>query len=427
MRRRRLLALGTAAVGLAGYKRYIWPMRRRPEEDVSSIASDASDGAPFDAADQSSTGTANQEVVTDPPRIGGTLNGRPRRLRNDLHLIEKSNTTWIHGFLDVRKKLDGDVPPRKDPDVVALRRAAGEAGAKLLVGLRWDFRGIWKDKEPKHVPKPGSPREAALFEYATKLLKALDHPVEIIALGNEPIWETLDEDLTGGDDSMVGFTRRLKDHVVRNYANDDTQILLGAINRLYDDEIWSEYNGFYQQLFEMVREDDDIDGVDVHVHFSDIEEADRMFTIARQMAPEATITVTEFSPMWRYVELLDERIDSFHGGGKFVNRHGLPDAMTVRDFFRTAKQNPRPRPQMGDFMATMPWYNENLVVDMYDLMDKYDVDLGMLGFLLDEGARNVEWDDSWRPFQISYLFQRPLIATEDGGHPHYLADYRKRA
>lgn len=412
MRRRRLLALGTTATAsLAGCVGYIGEVNDEVEDEVEDTV--PAKPMPAQSADTS-------------PNIGGTLNGRPHRLNDDLALIGKSNTTWMHAFLDVRGKYEQNVSPRGDPDVRALRRTAGKKGTKLIVSLRWDFIGIWGDKEAKNVPSAGTSREATLFEYATKLLEAIGQPVDVIVLGNEPIWETPDEDVTGSDAPLVPFTRRLKDHLVQNYT-EDTRLLLGAFNRLYDSEVWWEYQHFYRQLFDLARSDDDIDGIDLHIHYGDLGEAEEMLSDAREAVPDGMIIATEFSPMWRYERNTDEPIDGFNGGDRFADRYGLPGGMTVREYFEAAKDDPRPRGEMAAFMEVMPWYNINFVEDMHNLLAEYNADVGTIGFLQDIGIRNTEWASDWRPFTINYLFQRGLIDSPNGSHPHYIDDYRERS
>lgn len=413
MRRRRLLALGTTATAsLAGCVGYIGNVEDQVEDEVEDTA--PTKPMPAQSADTS-------------PSIGGTLNGRPHRLNDDLALIGKSNTTWMHAFLDVRGKYGQNVSPRDDPDVRALRRAAGKTGTKLIVSLRWDFIGIWGDKEAKNVPSAGGSREVALFEYATKLLEAIGQPVDVIVLGNEPIWETPDEDVTGSDAPFVPFTRRLKDHLVQNYTVDDTRLLLGAFNRLYDGEVWWEYQHFYRQLFDLARSDDGIDGIDLHIHYDDLGEAEEMLSDAREAVPDGMIIATEFSPMWRYERNTDKPIDGFNGGDRFADRYGLPSGMTVREYFEAAKDDPRPRGEMATFMEIMPWYNVNFVEDMHNLLAEYGAQVGTIGFLQDIGIRNMDWPSDWRPFTINYLFQRGLIDSPNGSHPHYIDDYRERS
>ena len=418
MRRRRALALGTAAVGLTGYG---WYTTKTNEgfEKVTSI--------PTDTRDEGTVSSEEMSTNAETANIGGSLNGRPHLLSDNLALVEKSNTQWMHAFLDVRSKYEGDTAPRNDPDIETLRRISREMDVNLIVSLQWNFIGIFGNKERTNVPPSGSSRETALFEYATKLLDAIDDPVEIVVLGNEPIWETPDEDVQGRNSPLLSFTRRLKDHLVRDYTAGDPHLLLGSFNRLYDDYVRDEYGQFYGQLFDTARNDDDIDGIDLHIHYNGLRQAETMLATARKEVPDGVITTTEFSPMWRYARSTDNRIISFEGGRRFINRYGFSDDMTVRGYFEVAKDDPRPRSEMGDFMVTMPWYNVQFVEDMYDLLNKYDAEVGMFGFLQDVGIRNAEWGDDWRPFQINYLFQRGLIATEDGAHPHYFDDYRRRS
>ena len=416
MRRRRVLAATTAVVGLGSYQWYTGRSNDGGEERRSR---------PTETAAVTPTAMDRTRAAASTPRIGGSLNGRPHRLGDDLALVEKSNTEWLHAFLDVRNKYERDVSPQADPDIDTLRRVCRDTETKLIVSLQWDFTGLFGEKEPRYVPSSGSDREEALFEYATDLLLAINHPVEIILLGNEPIWETPNEDVLGSDASLLPFTRGLKDHLVRNYTAGDPRFLLGSFNRLYDNSVRKKFGRFYRQLFELARNDDDIDGIDLHVHYDRLQEAQTMLTIARRAIPDGVITATEFSPIWRYNRKKDEPLTAFAGGTQFADRYGHPGDMTVLEYFRTAQENPRSRDEMADFMETMPWYNVEFVEDMYDLLTEYDVEVGTFGFLQDVGFRHMDLTTDWRPFQINYLFQRGLIDTNEGAHPHYLDDYRE--
>ena len=423
MRRRRFLALGTAAV--AGCAESEW----QTDGSNAEATKGTSTSAGRDRGPLPETGGAAKEGgdAAGTTSIGGSLNGRARRLDGDLHLIEKSNTQWLHAFLDVRGKYEGDSVPEKDPEVRALRRVSAETDVNLIVSLNWDFIGLFGDKEKVRVPSPGSDREKALFEYATGLLTAIDHPVNTVLLGNEPIWETADADIYGRNPSFVPFTRRLKEHLVQNYALGDPRLLVGSFNRLYQDYRKTDYRHLYHQLFEMARTDDDIDGIDLHIHYDEYREAREMVEVARREVPDGTITATELSPIWRYDRKKDIPLSKFRGGEGFANEYGYPADMTPLEYFEGAKDDPRAPEEMADFMKTMPWYNVRFVEDMYQLLSKYGVEVGTFGFLLDNGVRHTEWTKHWRPFQINYLFQRGLIASKDGTHPHYIRDYRNRA
>lgn len=419
MRRRDVLLVGAA--GTVGYGGYRWLQGGRGEEGDSS-------GIGLTGPTDTPGSTPNGAGVTNPPRVGGTLNGRPRRLQGHLGLIDQSNTSWLHAFLNPLKKLSNDVSPEKDPDIRVLRQAVQEKGVNLIVSLRWNFSGYKGANEPENVPETGSDREATLFEYATKQLRAIGEPVAFVVLGNEPLFETDDEDLGGEDSPLVQFTRRLKTHLMDQYVGDGTRLLVGSFNKLYSQDFWKAHAMHtYRALFEMARTDDDIDGIDVHIHYEKFEEAEKMLDIARRQVSDGTITATEFSPIWRYEKHVDKQIGSFDGGHQFLDRHELPDGMTVVEYYEHAKESPRPRDEMADFMETMHWYNVHLVRDMHDLLASYDVDLGTIGFMVDEGVTNVTWDEDWRPFQINHLFQGPFIDGANGAHPHYIDGYHNRA
>ena len=415
MRRRRVLALGAAAAGFAGC--------------LGDDSAGAVSGSTRTATRRPTTTTRTADQGTEgpvegsTPSIGGSLNGRPYRLEDDFDLIERCGTDWIHAFLDVREKYERGVSPDEDPDVLALRRAGGEMGVNLFVTLQWNFIGIFGEQSPMTIPPAGSDLEGDLIEYATELLAAIEEPVDVVGLGNEPIWETLDEDFLGSDSRLIPFTRTLKDHLVEHYVDDDTRIVIGAFNRFYD-TVWDDYKHVFRRLIDVARTDDDVDGIDLHIHYYHLQQAEMMLEVARREFPDGLMTVTEFSPIFRYADNQDKPVASFEGGERFAKRYEISDVTTVTEYLEGAKDDRLSRGEMADFYDVMPWYNVNFVSDMYDLLDRYDVEVGTFGFLVEDDVANVDWTEGWSPFPINCLFQPALIDTEDGAHPHYLDDFR---
>lgn len=360
------------------------------------------------------------------PVLGANLNGRPHRLLDNLELLDVSDTTWVRAFIDVREKLQTGRTPADDPDIVALRRIARRKNCNLLVNLKWDFAGNWGRKEPATVPAPNSERETALFRCAVNHLDHIGVPVDAVVLGNEPLWETLDEDIKVDDPPIVRFTRRVKEYLVDQYDGDPT-LLVGAFNRLDDASVRnSQFPSFHERMFDLIRGDDDIAGADLHVHFDALEQAEDMLATARSKLPDSVLTASEFSPVWRYDRNKDVPIDRSPAGRRFAETYQVPSETTPVEYFEAAKEDPLSHEEMADFMEAMPWYNENHVTDMYALFDEYGVSLGMLGFLQGVGMREADWTSDWTPFHINFLFQRALLAGEYGTHPHYVADYRER-
>lgn len=368
----------------------------------------------------------------DGPVLGANLNGRPHRLLDKMELIDASDTTWVRAFIDVRRKMTDGADPERDPDVLALRTVAREMDCRLIVSLKWDFSGVWGDKPPVNVPAPGSEREEELYRCASRYLESIGVPIDVVVLGNEPMWETLDEDIKVDDPPIVRFSRDLKDHLVRYGDHGDPRYLVGSLNRIHQADVREgEFSHFYRRTLDAVREDEDIDGLDLHVHYRSFAEAEEMVAVAREAVPEGTIAVTEFSPVWRYRRHVDTPITRSEAGERFATDYGLPAETTVVEYFEYAKRNPRPAEEVAAFYDAMPWYNVDHVEDAYALFSKHDVSVGTFGFLAGVGMRNEDWRKNWTPFHINSLFQPVLIETgagiENTANLHYLEDYRERA
>jgi len=385
------------------------------------------DGASTDSADSDERPARRSGSSV----VGANLNGRPRRLLDGHELIDASDTRWVRAFLDVREKQASATPPADDPDVLALRQVARERACHLVVSLKWDFAARWGDKPPMAVPRPDSAAERDLFRTATECLEAIGADLDVVVLGNEPMWETRAGDIRVDDPPIVGFTRNAKDHLVRHGDHGDPTYLVGAFNRNDSDRMRERvYPQFYEGMYDFVREDGDVDGVDLHLHFVGLADAEGMIAAAREALPDGVITATEFSPMWRYVRHVAEPIGTSESGARFARDHDLPPTTTAVDYFEAAKRDPRSPEEVAAFYEAMPWYNTSHVADVCALFDDYGVSVGTLGFLAGLGMRNEDWTDDWAPFHINMLFQ-PVLMRADRGIEHtalppYVEDYRAR-
>ena len=442
--RRRFVAAATAVASLGTVGLLSGGNDAGGRADERAVAAAAGDGTPSSTHVESATppaesateahaadSDADERATVDAPVLGANLNGRPRRLLNRFELIDASDTKWVRAFLDVRKKLAAGTPPERDPDVLALRRAARERDCKLIVSLKWDFKANWGDKKPMRVPPADSRYERELCRCAARYLAAIDAPVDIVVLGNEPMWETLPADIGVADSPLLRFTRTAKEHLVRHGDHGDPSYLVGAFNRLHDDRIRERRFGhFCRETFEMVREDEDVEGVDLHLHYDVLAEAEEMLTVARAELPDGTLTVTEFSPMLRYARHVHDPLSASTAGERFALDRGLPPEMTAVEYFEYAKRNPRSPEELADFYDAMPWYNADHVEDIYALFSEFGVSVGTFGLLQGEGMRNEDWTTGWQPFHINFLFQPALLRADRGiehtAHPRYIDDYRRR-
>lgn len=371
------------------------------------------------AASTAATGT-----VPDTATFGANMNGWPRPLNHNMDLVDASNTTWVRAFFDIRKKNHNGIHPKNDPDVVALRRAKREKDCKLIVSLLWDFKGLFGNKSSMNVPRPGSRREVELRRCATRYLRNIGVPVDVVVLGNEPMWETKREDVRVENPPIVRFTRNVKDHLIRHGDHGNSTYLVGSLNRLDDDVVREEqYPEFFQGMFDMARYDDDVDGVDLHIHYEWHREAREMVKIARNRLPNGVLTATEFSPVYRYERGVTDKIRSSESGREFLREYDHPWDWTALDYFDFAKNHPRPRSEFHDFYDAMPWYWTKHLQMNHRLFERFDVSVATLGFLLGPGMRDTHWGPNWKPFPINHLFQSAMIQGR-GDHPHFFDEYR---
>lgn len=367
----------------------------------------------------------------DEPVIGANMNGMPRLIADHPALLDHSGTTWVRAFIDVRKKMQNGLHPKDDPDVAGLRTAA-DRGRRLIVNFKWDFKASWGDKEPMRMPPANSEAERELFRAATRHLRNIGSQVDIVVLGNEPMWETLPADIEGENPHLIGFTRRLKDHLIEHGDHGPSLYLVGAFNQM-GPNVAPRFQPFVNGMLRWARNDDDIAGVDVHTHFDRLGKARSMLRAARNQVGNKMVLDTEFSPIWRYHRNVRKTIGSWPAGRAFADNYGVPHGWTVAEYLQDAKADLISRREYADFMDAMPWYRADHLRRMYSLFQEFDVAFGGVGFFQNPGLRRSDWTrDGWQPFHINFLYQ-PAVVKQTSGisattvHPRYMDDYRRYA
>lgn len=372
------------------------------------------------------------------PVLGGNLNGEPYRFERtyaDIQRpLEESRTPLIRAFFDVPLMV-GEEDPYEHPDVAVIRNAAG-AGFDTVLSLKWDFKGIHQyDGEP--IPEPGSAREQELFEYATGIIDAVNADSDgtenqYVVLGNEPMWETQEADqyYRNGSVPIVEFMDNLKEHLSthydEHYPDRDVPLLLGAINRL--DERRTQRIPMVREFLERARTDDDIAGIDLHLHYDDLSQAAAMLDHARTaIGDDSMLFVTEYSPVFRYKQHVNDPLGTTTMGQTFASKYGRSPDMQVDEYIQAAKQEQISRDEWTDFIQSMDWFNEDFVNHTYRLFSHYGVDVATVGFTQYAVMRNEDWTrDTWLPFHINFLYLPAIVeGAVDAYNEPYMKDYRR--
>lgn len=386
---------------------------------------------------RSQGGSTGTDVYTDGPLLGGNLNGVPRRLEstyNGEDPFEKSDTPLVRAFFDV-PLMESRADAYDSADVAVIRELSAD-GLDTVISLKWDFAGLHQ-YAGESLPEPGSDREQELFAYATDIIDAVnadrdDSSQQYVVLGNEPMWEARKEDrrYVDGGVPILEFTDRLKEHVSQhyeeNYPEQDVPLLLGALNKL--DKRGRQQTPMVREYLKRVRDDADIAGIDLHIHYDTFEQAETMLDYTRSAVGEdSMLMVSEFSPIWRYHRHLDDKIGATASGQEFAEAYGWEPDLAIDEYIQAAKQGQITCDEWTDFMEHMEWYNEHFVSDLYELFAAYDVDVATFGFSQYDVMQDEDWTENWLPFHINFLFAPAVISGEepiDAVNEPYLQDYR---
>ncbi|QDU89623.1 hypothetical protein Pla175_30160 [Pirellulimonas nuda] len=355
--------------------------------------------------------------------LGANFNELPRNASTAELLASK--TTWSRGFIDILGK-EGVGNLLSDPDIVGLRRSA-DSGQQLLVSFKWNFKNAGE-----RVPAPGSPREATLFDRAAQTLVAIGRPVNSIVLGNEPMFETLQLDLQSDGQSVpyVRFTERLLEHLRNAYGAQqatEPRYFVGSLNRL--DRSSNQSLDVVREMFQLARDNAAVAGMDVHAHFSTLDEANSMLSFARQELAGATkdLIVTEFSPVWRYQAALDDPIGVTAVGQTFATAYGYDPNLHVDGYLQQAFNTQVSRREWTDFIESQPWSNPDHLEDMHQLFRQHDVAIGTLGFSQPLSMRGMNVTrDGYSPFHINWLYIYAMVdegSSLDSYNERYMEDW----
>ncbi|QDU56227.1 hypothetical protein [Aeoliella mucimassa] len=353
--------------------------------------------------------------------LGANFNERPKDVNTSL--FAASENTWSRGFYDVLA-MRGITSLETNENVLGLQRAA-DAGQQVLVSFKWNFKGF-----DRNVPAPGSDDELALFQRAVETLEAIDRPINAIVLGNEPMWETHDSDLSfsGGVVPYVQFTERLLDYVQTEYGSlqtEEPRYFLGSLNRL--DQTSNQNRDVVQELFRVARDNPAISGMDLHIHFGTTAEARGMAQFARQtLGAEKDLLVTEFSPVWRYKDHLNDAIGATAAGSAFASQYGYASSLEVDEYLKNAFANQVSRQEWTDFITSQPWFNTNHLSDMHGLFEEFGVSIATLGYAQPLSMRGLDpTKPNYSPFHINWLYISALVegTTLEAYNELYMEDW----
>jgi len=246
--------------------------------------------------------------------LGGNYNQYLYDIDNSL--IAKSGITWVRGFINIPRNflvvdssgrvtgvLDSNISQEPDSDsddtdILAISAVSklidaksvmvGGHPVKVILSLKLDFKYM-----KMGVPEAGSPAMDYLISAVEKCLvkNNLGASIDILVVGNEPMWETPD----GDADKYEAFLNLLIDKLDGLRAANagwKYEIFTGALNRASE----LKNNAILRKIVKITEENSKVAGVDLHLHVGAISAAEDDVSFARQtFGKDKKIISTEFS------------------------------------------------------------------------------------------------------------------------------------
>ena len=279
---------------------------------------------------------------------------------------------------------------------------------KTILSLKLDFK--FKNTG---VPENNSPSMVYWMTAIEKFLKEknLGAKIDILVVGNEPMWETEDNDV----DKLELFLNNLIDlaYELRNQNEGwNYEIYTGALNRVNE---LADKNPILQRVLKITKENNKVQGLDFHPHVRglDIIENDLNY-IRNHSNINKNLICTEVS----LVRLWDKhRSDPL---GNWGAQNGHPSTMKLYEWLneiqiKAAEGNPVSKEYFMSFFNAQPWYPQNWFLNAFDLMCKYNVSVVTYGMQRELKNPPVLLTESSPMWVLNFVYNAALFNVDENG------------
>lgn len=262
-----------------------------------------------------------------------------------------------------------------------------DAGMKTVLTFRWDFKTHTTDGLT--IPSPGSRREKQYFDAALEVYDLVGRKSEVVVVGNEPMYETLESDLVNQVESSgesinpaAQFYRRLAlvihERMLELKHRNRKSIYLGSLNDLDNPEI--EALDFVKRTFYNAKKLSYIDGIDIHTHARNMVEFERALSNARTVyGYSGNLISTEYSIVFAFRRHFFDSTCAGSKGRSFCDRYKISSSTRELDFINHAIMRPAGQkisPQMwADFFISRSYLPDSFLLEANKLFNKYGVKL----------------------------------------------------
>jgi len=269
-------------------------------------------------------------------------------------LLSKAEVKWVRAFVNIPRYF---LTVDKNGGITGVNKKAIQnfdtspltnlKGYKIILSLKLDFKF-------KNI---GAPAENSMEETyllnAIKLFlteKNLGDKINILVVGNEPMWETPKEDakkLGAITNKIITLSNDLKISQNWNY-----EIFTGALNRVSE----LQKNDIVTEIIKITKENPLVDGIDLHIHTNELIKAnDDPAYIRNEAKITKKIICTEFSIVRLFEAYSNESL------GNWGTQNGYPSDMKLYEWLNLVQQKaidktPIKPEILMDYFNSQSWY-----------------------------------------------------------------------
>jgi hypothetical protein len=293
-------------------------------------------------------------------------------------IVAKTNVKWVRGFVNIPALClnitsAGVVTgvnqtaiqnlTRLDNMATAKTVNAGDQPVRMIFSLKLDFLNT-----NMGVPAVGTPTMTYLMSAIEKVLtrKNFGANIDILAVGNEPMWETP----TADADKYEAFLNLLIDKVdsMRTANNWNYEIYAGALNKANSNTTHT----ILQKVLKIAKQNPKIVGLDMHEHVTTLTEAEndiKYIRTSQQFTKE--LMCTEFSLVWLWGAHASDALGSWGTANGYSSTSKMYEWLNQL-IQKSNSGTPVSSDHFLSYFNSTSWYPKNWFYNFYKIFKKYN-------------------------------------------------------
>lgn len=381
---------------------------------ISAGCSDSKEQITENPNENGGNGNGNETVFST--QLGANFNENIDEINDVADLIYDSRIQWVRSFVQIAqnflKKNNGVITGVKDDafdkytetqDFIKVKTASDNK-VKLIMSLKIPFGNF-----THNVPAKDSKEMGYVIEACRKflVLHNLGSHIDILVMGNEPMWEN-----GGNEENYRDYLNVMASELAewKETYGWNFKVFAGALNRV---SLNAATNPLIPVVINEVNDNPLIDGLDLHIHALDVEEIGNTLKMVREdFKMKKEIIVTEFSMVWLYNKHVNDNL------GQWGKDNGYTSTMKMYEWLNNAIDkaqagNPISQEEFASFFDNTDWYAKNWFRTFYDEFVKHEVlcATGRFSCVLKEGGNNERYTSSSTMWDLNAIYSSKLLGV----------------